>query len=55
MKAIVYTQYGAPDVLQYRDVAQPVPERGEVLTRSTLRPSTPATGTCCVARHILFA
>ena len=31
MKAMVYTEYGAPDVLQLTEVEQPVPRDGEVL------------------------
>jgi NADPH:quinone reductase-like Zn-dependent oxidoreductase len=33
MKAIVYTEYGSPDVLQLREVAKPVPASDEVLVR----------------------
>jgi NADPH:quinone reductase-like Zn-dependent oxidoreductase len=33
MKAIVYTEYGSPDVLQLREVAKPVPADDEVLVR----------------------
>jgi NADPH:quinone reductase-like Zn-dependent oxidoreductase len=33
MKAIVYTEYGSPDVLQLREVATPVPADDEVLVR----------------------
>jgi NADPH:quinone reductase-like Zn-dependent oxidoreductase len=33
MKAIVYTQYGLPDVLQLKEVAKPVPTDDEVLIR----------------------
>ena len=33
MKAIVQTQYGAPDVLQLKEVAKPVPADNEVLIR----------------------
>jgi NADPH:quinone reductase-like Zn-dependent oxidoreductase len=31
MKAIVYTEYGSPDVLQFTEVAKPVPKDAEVL------------------------
>jgi NADPH:quinone reductase-like Zn-dependent oxidoreductase len=33
MKAIVHTQYGPPDVLQFKDVAKPIPKDNEVLIR----------------------
>jgi NADPH:quinone reductase-like Zn-dependent oxidoreductase len=33
MKAIVQDTYGSADVLQLRDIAAPVPGRGEVLVR----------------------
>src|SRR5713101_5427286 len=33
MKAIVHTQYGPPDVLQFTDVAKPTPTDDEVLIR----------------------
>jgi NADPH:quinone reductase-like Zn-dependent oxidoreductase len=33
MKAIVYLRYGSPDVLQYAEIAKPIPANNEVLIR----------------------
>ena len=33
MKAIVYTRYGAPEILQLEEVAEPTPEDDEVLIK----------------------
>jgi NADPH:quinone reductase-like Zn-dependent oxidoreductase len=42
MKAIVYDQYGSPDVLELREVDKPVVEDGEVLVRVRAASANPA-------------
>ena len=33
MKAVVYTDYGSPDVLEIRDIKKPVPNDDQVLIK----------------------
>ncbi len=33
MKAVVYTKYGSPDVLEFKEVEKPIPEKTEVLVK----------------------
>lgn len=44
MKAVVWTQYGPPDVLQLREVKKPTPEGDEILIR--VNATTVTTGDC---------
>ncbi len=48
MRAIVCTDYGAPDVLQLRDVVKPVPKDNEVLVR--IRATTVSAADCELRR-----
>ena len=42
MKAIVYTEYGSPDVLQFKDVEEPAPRDNEVLVKVHAASANPA-------------
>src|SRR5215203_7328825 len=42
MKAIVYTEYGSPDVLQFQDVEKPAPRDNEVLVKVHAASANPA-------------
>lgn len=51
MKAILHTQYGPPDRLQFKEIDQPVPGDNEVLI--AIHATTVSTGDCNV-RNFTF-
>ena len=51
MKAILHTQYGPPDLLQFKEVGKPAPKDNEVLIK--IRATTVSTGDCNV-RNFTF-
>ena len=51
MKAILWTQYGPPDMLQLREVAKPVPKENEVLVKVQATTVTPSD---CEMRNLHF-
>lgn len=53
MKAVVYTDYGSPDVLQIKDVKKPLPNDIRCWLESTRLPLIHSIGTLSVVRRSL--
>ena len=51
MKAVLHTQYGPPDLLEFKEVDKPAPKDNEVLI--TIHATTVSTGDCNV-RNFTF-
>ena len=51
MRAILHTQYGTPDLLQFKEIAKPLPKDNEVLI--AIHATTVSTGDCNV-RNLTF-